>query len=298
MFSCSFIQRVLNVIPHNESYISPIKGLIIRHSDRPFSYEGIIQEPSICIVLTGEREVQLGDQCYQFNSQHYMFCPVNVPMCGEIKQATVNDPFLVMSLKIDIPTVQKILWQQTTIPISKNESKDGFGRWKLDQNLGQAFERLLLLHENPKDIDFLAPLIQQEIYYRLLTGEQGQKLKQMASVDSNTHKIARATEYLRQHLQEIVTIETLAVLCGMSVSGFHSHFKKITTMSPLQYQKSLRLMEAKRLIVQENRLASEAAFQVGYESASQFSREYKRKFGCCPKDEVKLRGKIIETRTL
>ncbi|OOF65765.1 AraC family transcriptional regulator [Rodentibacter sp. Ppn85] len=288
MFSSSFIQRVLNVIPHNENYVSPIDGLIIRHSDRPFSYEGIIQEPSICIVLNGERFIQLGDQYYQFNSRYYMFCPVNVPMCGEIKHATVNEPFLVMSMKIDIPTVQKILLEQTALSISKNENKEGFGRWELDQNLELAFERLLLLHENPKDINFLAPLIQQEIYYRLLTGEQGKKLKQMTSIDSNMHKIARATEYLRKHFQEFITIDSLAALCGMSVSGFHSHFKKITTMSPLQYQKSLRLMEAKRLIVQENRLVSESAFQVGYESASQFSREYKRLFGCCPKDEVRL----------
>ncbi|OOF45901.1 AraC family transcriptional regulator [Rodentibacter trehalosifermentans] len=287
MFSSSFIQRVLNVIPHNTNYISPIEGLIIRHSDRPFSYVGIIQEPSICIVLSGERFIQLGDQCYQFNSQHYMFCPVNVPMCGEIKKATVNEPFLVMSMKINITTVQKILLKQTALSIPKYDHKDSFGNRILDEDLKQAFERLLLLHENPKDINFLAPLIQQEIYYRLLTGEQGQKLKQMASIDSNMHKIAQATTYLRQHYQESVTIDSLATLCGMSVSGFHSHFKKITTMSPLQYQKSLRLMEAKRLIVQENRLASEAAFEVGYESASQFSREYKRMFGCCPKNDVR-----------
>lgn len=287
MFSDLFIQRFLKVIPHNESYLSPIKGLLIRHSDQPFSYEGVIQEPSICIVLNGERNIQLGDQCYQFDNEHYMFCPVNVPMCGEIKDASANNPFLVISMKIDIPTVQKILLEQTALYIPQNGDKAGFGRWKLDPLLKEAFERLLLLHENLNDIAFLAPLIQQEIYYRLLTGEQGEKLKQMASIDSNTHKIARATDYLRQHFQEPVTVDSLAALCGMSISGFHSHFKKITTMSPLQYQKSLRLMEVKRLIVQENRSAGEAAFQVGYESPSQFSREYKRTFGCCPKDEMK-----------
>ena len=109
----------------------------------------------------------------------------------------------------------------------------------------------MLLHENPKDIEFLAPLIQQEIYYRLLIGEQGGKFKAMVSNGSHTKKIAQATHYLQQHFSETITVETLANLSGMSLSGFHSHFKKITSLSPLQYQKSLRLMEARRLIAQE-----------------------------------------------
>lgn len=287
MFSKLFVQRLLNVIPHNKTYFSPINGLIIRHSHQPFCYEGLIQEPSICIVLNGERYIQLGDQAYQFDHQHYMFCPVNVPMRGEIKVATPQNPFLVVSMKIDISMIQKILLEQTALLTFKSEKREGFGRWKLDENLARAFERLLLLHENLNDVPFLAPLIQQEIYYRLLTGEQGEKLRQMVSVDSNTYKISQATDYLRQHFCEPIMIDTLATFCGMSISGFHQHFKKLTTMSPLQYQKSLRLMEAKRLISQEHYSASQAAFRVGYESASQFSREYKRMFGCCPKDEIK-----------
>lgn len=288
MFSLQTIQTLLNFLPTNQAYTSPILGLILYHSDHPFSFEGVIQEPSICIVLNGEREIQLGEQCYQFDNQHYAFCPVDIPVCGKIKNASIDQPFLYMTMKIDIPMVQKILLEQTALSIPKSKDINGFDTWQLSHRLKEAFERLLLLHENPKDIDFLAPLIQQEIYYRLLTGEQGEKLKQMANVDSNTHRIARATAYLRQHFREPILVETLAALCGMSLSGFHNHFKKITTMSPLQYQKSLRLMEAKRLIVQENKSVSEAAFQVGYESASQFSREYKRLFGISPKDEMQI----------
>lgn len=286
MLSEQNFQRILTLIPHNEIYLPQIKGLVIRHSDQPFSYEGIIQEPSICIVLNGERTIQLGEQFYEFDNQHYMFCPVNVPMCGEIKQATPNSPFLVISMKLDIPAIQKILLEQTALSIPKTQNEAGFGKWKLDHALENAFERLLLLLETPKDIDFLAPLIQQEIYYRLLTGEQGEKIKQMANFDSNTHKIAKATDYLQQHFNETVTVETLANLCGMSTSGFHHHFKKITTLSPLQYQKSLRLMEAKKRIVQSACAISDAAYQVGYESPSQFSREYKRYFGCSPKETL------------
>ena len=172
---------------------------------------------------------------------------------------------------------------EQTLPIAKSEiNPPTFTQWHLESELKNAFTRLLLLHENPDDIMFLAPLIQQEVYYRLLKGEQGNKLKQMVSFGSNTQKIAKATQYLQRYFRETVRIETLAELCGMSLSGFHHHFKEITTLSPLQYQKSLRLMEAKRLIFQENIAIAETAYQVGYESPSQFSREYKRYFGVAP----------------
>ena len=282
MFSENALQRLLHIIPHNQTYHSPIKGLVIHHSDHPFQYENVIQEPSICIVIQGEREIRLGNQYYLFDEQHFMFCPVDIPMCGKIVKATPNEPFVVLSMKIDLQAVNQILFEQH-LPLAKSEiNLPAFTQWHLDSELKNAFARLLLLHENPEDITFLAPLIQQEIYYRLLKGEQGGKLKQMVSFGSNTQKIAKATQYLQAHFRETVRMETLAELCGMSLSGFHHHFKEITTLSPLQYQKSLRLMEAKRLIYQEKSAIAEAAYQVGYESPSQFSREYKRYFGIAP----------------
>ena len=282
MFSENTLQRLLHIIPHNQTYHSPIKGLVIHHSDHPFQYENVIQEPSICIVIQGEREIRLGNQYYLFDEQHFMFCPVDIPMCGKIVKATPNEPFVVLSMKIDLQAVNQILFEQH-LPLAKSEiNLPAFTQWHLDSELKNAFARLLLLHENPEDITFLAPLIQQEIYYRLLKGEQGGKLKQMVSFGSNTQKIAKATQYLQTHFRETVRMETLAELCGMSLSGFHHHFKEITTLSPLQYQKSLRLMEAKRLIYQEKSAIAEAAYQVGYESPSQFSREYKRYFGVAP----------------
>lgn len=284
MLSAQSLRRLLAVIPRNELFQSPIQGLVVRHSDFSFSYEGIIQEPSICIVLSGEREVQLGDRRHRFDNRNFMFCPVNVPMHGKIAKASPRKPAVVISMKIDVQMVGKILLEQPALTASITPGCMTFGQWKLDKALEQAFERLLLLHESPNDIPFLAPLIQQEIHYRLLTGPQGSKLKDMASTGSHIQKIACATDYLRLHFRETVTVKTLASLCGMSMSGFHSHFKKITSLSPLQYQKSLRLMEARRLIAQENRSISDSAYQVGYESASQFSREYRRHFGHSPKE--------------
>ncbi|ABR75012.1 AraC family transcriptional regulator [Actinobacillus succinogenes] len=285
MFNAQNFERLLQVIPHNQTFHSPVKGLVISHSDHPFSYDGVIQKPSICIVIRGEREIQLGEQCYLFDNRHFMFCPVNVPMCGKIRKATPENPSVIISMKIDLQAVNKILLEQTALFANSPENSTGFAQWHLDEELENAFERLLLLHENPNDITFLAPLIQQEIYYRLLTGEQSGKLKQMVSFGSNTQKIAKATEYLQAHYTENVTVDSLAELCGMSLSGFHSHFKKYTTLSPLQYQKSLRLMEAKRLIAEENLPVSTAAYQVGYESPSQFSREFKRYFGTTPSEK-------------
>ncbi len=282
MLSDDDFARWIRTIPHNQTYRSPIDGLIIHHSDRPFSYENVIQEPSICIVLRGEREVRLGEQRFLFDPRHFMFCPVDIPLCGTIARATPAEPFVVLSMKIDLATVRRILLKHPVSPTRHTEPTSAFAQWALDRQLENAFERLLLLHENPGSIAFLAPLIQQEIHYRLLTGEQGGKLAHMVQFGSSTQKIAKATRYLQTHFRETVPIETLAALCGMSLSGFHDHFKRITSLSPLQYQKSLRLMEAKRLIGEENAAIAHAAYQVGYESPSQFSREYKRYFGISP----------------
>ncbi len=286
MLTDNQLTRLLHIIPHNQTYHSAITGLIIHHSDKPFSYENIIQEPSICIVIRGEREIQLGEQVFVFGDEQFMFCPVDVPMCGNIRHATADEPFVMLSMKIDRQAVHQILLNHTVEFAPSSQPADSFGQWQLDNALKNAFERLLLLHETPNDIPFLAPLIQQEIYYRLLIDEHGNKLKRMVSINSNTQKIAKATKYLQSHYRETVSVDSLAKLCGMSVSGFHHHFKQITTLSPLQYQKSLRLMQAKKLIIKENLPITQVCHQVGYESPSQFSREYKRYFGVCPSQEI------------
>lgn len=237
MLSEQSFLRLLKLIPHNQTYYSPIKGLIIHHSDHPFKYENIIQEPSICIVLKGEREVYLGDRCYVFDNQHFMFCPVNVPMKGVIKQAELDYPFVVVSMKIDLSIVNDILLRHGKLLDNNLQESMNFSPWPLDDHLSQAFERLLLLHENPEDIDFLAPLIEQEIYYRLLTGKQGDKLVQMVSSGSHIQRIAKVTQYLQEHFSDSLSIEALAKLCGMSVSGFHYHFKQLTYLSPFTISK-------------------------------------------------------------
>lgn len=188
-------------------------------------------------------------------------------------------------MKIDLQEVSKVSAQLPRNFIRKSEEQTAFGQWTLGEELENAFARLLNLLTTPKDIVFLAPLIQQEIYYYLLRSEQGEKLQNLLEQGTHTNIISRAAAWIERNLSRSFTVEMLAYQSGMSVSGFHNHFKKVTGMSPLQYQKQLRLTEAQRLIKQ-GKAVSDTAYHVGYESPSQFSREYKRQFGVSPKTDL------------
>ena len=227
--------------------------------------------------------MHLGADFQCFDNSNLMFCPVNIPINVHIKQASVDNPITGLSMRLDLAMIREVA---AKIPPKENTTERYLGiKWPLDDAILLAFERLIDLLNHPKDIEFLAPLIQQEIYYRLLMAPQGDKLRQLVVNGSHTHRITQATDWLKQHLNEPVIIEDLANSCSMSVSGFHQHFKEITQLSPLQYQKSLRLMEARRLIQLGEKQISQIAMQVGYESPSQFSREYKRLFGISPSSE-------------
>ncbi|OLF34910.1 AraC family transcriptional regulator [Psychrobacter sp. C 20.9] len=280
------IDRLLNILPRNQTLESAVAGLFFYCADRPSKAVSYIQEPSICIVLQGEREIYLGADCQRFSNSHLMFCPVNIPLSMHIKHASVVNPVIVLSMKLNLAMIREILAQ---IPSKTPTANGHLGiKWPLDEAIMAAFDRLIRLLDYPNDIEFLASLIQQEIYYRLLSAEQGNKLRKLVVDGSHTHRIAQATDWIKSHLNEPIMVEGLASRCGMSVSGFHQHFKEITQLSPLQYQKSLRLMEAKRLIKIHGQGAqiSQIAMQVGYESPSQFSREYKRLFGVSPSSEL------------
>jgi len=280
------IDRLLNILPRNQTLESDVAGLFFYCADRPSKAVSYIQEPSICIVLQGEREIYLGADCQRFSNSHLMFCPVNIPLSMHIKHASVESPVIVLSMKLNLAMIREILAQ---IPSKTPPANGHLGiKWPLDDAIMAAFDRLIGLLDYPNDIEFLASLIQQEIYYRLLSAEQGNKLRQLVVDGSHTHRIAQATDWIKSHLNEPIMVESLANRCGMSVSGFHQHFKEITQLSPLQYQKSLRLMEAKRLIriYGQGAHISQIAMQVGYESPSQFSREYKRLFGVSPSSEL------------
>ena len=278
------VEQLLSMLPKNQTIESDISGLFFYCADRPRKTVSYIQEPSICIVLQGTREIYLGTDCQKFDDSSLMFCPVNIPISMHIKHATVEKPVIVLSMKLNLALIREVMAQ---ISPQKNADYEHQGiKWPLEDTILTAFERLIDLLNYPNDIEFLSPLIQQEIYYRLLSAQQGHKLRQLVVNGSHTHRIAQATDWLKAHLEEPVIIEDLASRCGMSVSGFHQHFKEITQLSPIQYQKSLRLMKARQLIQLGEAQVSQIAMQVGYESPSQFSREYKRLFGVSPSSEL------------
>lgn len=285
MINPKTIEKLLDILPKNKMVESAVTGLFFYCADTPSKSISYIQEPSICIVLQGEREIYLGLECHRFNHSNLMFCPVNVPLSMHITQATIDNPVIVLSMRLDVALIQEVL---TKIPPQQSTDNHYLGiKWQLDDMVLASFERLIDLLHYPTDINFLAPLIQQEIYYRLLLAPQGTKLRQLVVNDSHVQRITQAIEWLKLNLNESVVIEDLAHRFRMSVSGFHQHFKDITGLSPLQYQKSLRLMAARRLIQVGENQVSQIAMQVGYESPSQFSREYKRLFGISPSQELK-----------
>lgn len=278
------IDQLLKLLPKNKTIESTIPNLFFYCADRPSKTVSYIQEPSICIVLQGEREIYLGNECQKFDNSNLMFCPVDIPLSMHIKHASSDHPVIVLSMKLNLVMIQEVL---ARVPPRQQLNEGHLGiKWQLDDAIMQAFERLVHLLDYPNNTDFLSSLIQQEIYYRLLSAQQGNKLRQLVINGSHTHRIAQATDWLKAHLDEPVVIADLASRCGMSISGFHQHFKEITQLSPLQYQKKLRLMEAKRLIVINDSQIAQVAMQVGYESPSQFSREYKRLFGNSPNSDL------------
>ena len=275
---------------HGERHTTGIPGLSL------FRREGLTgpmsgqYEPSLCLVAQGSKRVLLGEDTYVYDARHFLVTSVHLPTVAEITEASPEKPYLGLKLLLDLKEVSRLMVDSQLPPPRSQPSGRGMATGTVTPSLINAFERLIGLLEEEKDIPLLAPLIQREILYRLLVGEQGMRLRQIALEGSLSHQIARSTEWLRSHFAEPLRIEELARQAGMSPSTFHHHFRRVTALSPLQYQKQLRLMEARRLMMVERLDAATAGFQVGYESPSQFSREYSRRFGAPPlRDIVKLR---------
>ncbi len=209
-----------------------------------------------------------------------MFCPVNLPIVTQTLSVAENQPYLAISLRLDFDLIAKIITQLPPQKISENINQRT--KWELENEIKDCLLRLLNLLNSPNHIHFLAPLILNELYFYLLQSEQGGYIRSLLSQDGNIAKIANATKILERKFADTLNMSTLAEEVGMSVAGFYAHFKSVTSMTPLQYQKSLRLNAAREKL-QAGVSVSETAYQVGYESPSQFSREYKRQFGESPK---------------
>lgn len=243
-----------------------------------------VYEPMICMVLQGAKQVMIGDQLLRYDAASCFVASIELPATGCVIEASRDAPYVVAALALDRNMLSELLADMPTASASASAtapSSTGFGVAPVTPLLLEAWDQLLALFDTPADIPFLAPAREREILYRLLQSGHGPMLRQIAREDSRLSRIRRVIEWIRRHFDQALPIGTLADIAGMSIPSFHRHFKAATAMSPLQYQKTLRLQAARRMLATSTD-AAKAAYAVGYESASQFSREYARFFGAPP----------------
>ncbi|WP_339060795.1 AraC family transcriptional regulator [Tepidibacillus marianensis] len=247
--------------------------------------------PSLCIIVQGRKEVLLAQESYMYGPADYLVASVNLPITGQVTEASPEVPYLALKLEFTPSEILEVLREFQMGVDKKENARRGMYVSEMEPSLLDAVTRLARLLDTPKDIKVIAPLIVKEIIYRVLQGEHGGMLKQIAIEGSSTNQISDVIEHIMKNYEKSFKIEELAEIANMSASSLHRHFKEITAMSPIQFQKQLRLQEARSLLLSESADAADVGFRVGYESPSQFSREYSRMFGLPPKEDIKrLRG--------
>ena len=253
-------------------------------ADAPSTPTPAVYEASLCIIAQGSKRVSIGEHSVVYDAAHYLLVSVDLPLVGHVLDASPERPYLCCKIDLDVAMLADLMANEgggmvhTDLPV--------LGVYPGDPDLIDAACRLVGLLDRPDTIRALAPLIEREILYRLLTGPHGPMLRHVATVGSHLNQVSRAIAAIRRRFDASIRIDDVAAEAGMSSSSLHVHFKAITRMTPLEYQKQLRLQEARRLMLAEGATASTAGFAVGYESPSQFSREYRRLFGAPPRADI------------
>ncbi len=295
------VERIARAVP-DDGTVQPLEELYLSRVSTPIHPLHSVLEPSLCVIAQGSKEVLLGDSRYQYDAAHYLLASVGLPTISRVLEASSERPYLSLRLKLAPNLVGSVMAEAgSSSPASPRLETNvrAMDVSPLDENLLDAVVRLVRLLDSPAEAQVLMPLITREIIYRLLMGEQGARLHHLAAMGGYTPDIARAVERLRQDFDQPLRVEQIAQDLGMSVSGFHHHFKAVTAMSPMQYQKRLRLQEARRLMLGEALEASSAASRVGYYDASHFNREYKSLFGVPPvRDIQRLREEALQIATI
>jgi AraC-like DNA-binding protein len=243
-----------------------------------------VYTPAFCVLAQGSKEILLGEEHYRYDPAHYLLTTVALPVVSQIREASTEQPYLSFRLQLDPALVGSVL-VEADLPAPRGAVK-AIDVSPLDASLLDAVVRLVRLLESPTDARVLAPSVIREIIYRLLIGAQGARLRQSAVLGCDAHRIARVVDLLRKDFKEPLRVERIAQELGMSISGLYHQFKAVTAMSPLQFQKRLRLQEARRLMLGEGLDAASAGYRVGYDDAAHFNREYKSVFGLPPMRDV------------
>jgi AraC-like DNA-binding protein len=255
--------------------VGPVRGLYLVRRTSPSELEHTVVQPLVCLVLQGCKRVSLGSGTSSYAAGDTMVVTGNVPTVSRISNASVADPYLALAFDLDLSVITDLVMNAPEVH-SRPSGQD------TREELRDALRRLVLLLDRPESLAVLKDGLVREIHHWLLLGRQGLAVRHLGSPDSHARRVARAVAILRANYAKPVQIERLAEAAGMSRSGFHQHFRAITSLTPLQFQKQLRLIEARRLIVSSGKILSQVAFDVGYESTSQFSREYTRMYGQPP----------------
>jgi AraC-like DNA-binding protein len=276
--------------PGDGIHESPIEGVGLIRSATPTMPMPVVYEPTLCLVAQGRKQAVLGTTAYVYDPSRYLVASVNLPVMGSVIEASDARPYLCLRLDLDLIELSELAVRHLTSDSGAGELPAGIALQETSPPLLDAMVRLAALLDTPSDIDELAPLVKREILYRLLTGPGNTLIRHMAQANSRLNQVARAIVWIRAHYAEPWRIDDVADIAAMSRSSFHSHFKAVTSMSPLEFRNQLRLQEARRLMVAEAADAASAGFRVGYESPSQFSRDYARIFGMPPAgDALRLR---------
>lgn len=287
------VECIMSAMPQ-DGVIEPLSGLHLARVSAPNKKIHSVMEPSLCVIAQGSKVVFVGDSRYQYDPFNYFLATIELPRVSQVLAASKARPYLSFRLVLDPNLVSSVMIEAGHVMPSSNADVRAIDVGALDAELLDAVVRLVRLVNSPTEARILMPLVKREIIYRLLTGEQGSRLCHLTVSASYTSNIAKAVERFRHDFDQPVRIEDVAQELGMSISSFHQHFKSVTAMSPLQFQKRLRLQEARRLMLGEDLDATSAAYQVGYNDASHFSREYKSLFGEPPMRDVE---RLRETTT-
>lgn len=276
-------------IKYERSVQTSIKGLSLHTSTAPTDPISYMMSPHFCFIAQGKKSVFVNKEVHSFDIHNFLISSVNLPVISQITNATKTHPYLGLTLELDLDEISKVIAQYSMVnDEGRQREVRGIGVSKTPPNLLNAVQRLLELLDTPEDIPILADGVKREIYYRLLTSEQGHRLKDIILDTNKKFKISRITDWIKNNFDKQFHNKELASLIDMSESTFYQHFRSLTSMSPLQYQKRIRLTEARKLMLVDNLNASNASYEVGYESHTQFNREYKKMFGNPPIKDIRM----------
>ena len=286
------VERMARALPE-DGFLEAFPGLFLGRSSRPTEPVLSVHQPAFCFVAQGGKRVLLGEELFRYDPGHYLIFTVDLPVVFQVEEASEERPYFGLRLNLDPSLVASVMMESGVETKKGNASVKAIDVSSVDADLLDAVVRLTRLLDTPDRRKVLVPLIIREIVYLLLAGGQGARLSHLLASGGDTRRISRAIGHLREHFNEPLKIENIARQFGMSVSGFHYHFKSVTALSPLQFQKQIRLQEARRLMLGEDLDAASAGLRVGYEDPSYFSREYKKLFGAPPqRDIAQLRNNL------